>query len=139
MGGHRLSAGGLRCFVSRVKNGSAPSLTLSTYEALQRLLTDHTGAGRVVTASIAGAIAGPLGWIACYPIEVYRIHTQASSKRSAGFRADITRISESGGGGVRAWFRGCASCCLRSALQIPTTMLVFESLQAKTRETAGQK
>ena len=64
---------------------------------------------------------------------LYRIHTQASSKRSAGFRADIMRISESGGGGVRVWFRGCASCCLRSALQIPTTMLVFESLQAQTR------
>ena len=116
-----------------VRDCGATGVFLGSYEALQRLLTDHTGAGRVVTASIAGAIAGPLGWIACYPIEVYRIHTQASSKRSAGFRADITRISESGGGGVRAWFRGCASCCLRSALQIPTTMLVFESLQAQTR------
>lgn len=96
----------------------------------QRQLPDSSSV--LLPAIAAGAISGPLGWIFCYPIEVYRIHSVQSGPCKLGVWARVCQIHQKGGGGVagtRIWFRGLAACSMRASLQVPATMAVFEVLR----------
>lgn len=109
------------------------------YEYSKRMIDDaHIFSSRsLLPAMLAGMFAGPIAWTLTYPIEVYRIHAFDEQfcrkfRKGAGWRASLSlarAIHRNGGGGLpgcRAWFHGLPACALRSCLQMPATMVVFE-------------
>lgn len=78
----------------------------------------------------AGAIAGPLGWISCFSIEVTRIHWQANPGKWPSVWHCVVDVYRSCGG-LGAFFRGLPVACVRSSLQISVTMALFEKLRSQ--------
>jgi hypothetical protein len=116
-----------------LRDSYATGVFLGSYESLRRWCLD-SGHSNLIAGLVAGAVAGPLGWIACYPIEIVRIHwQQADPKRWSSVVGCARHIYQTGGPG--AFFRGLPLCCARSALQISVTMMMFESiLEYKTED-----
>lgn len=83
---------------------------------------------------VAGATAGPFGWLVCHPIEVYRVDAFAKINANAqeGFFERAKRIHATCGGGIygiRSWYRGFLCCTYRCVIQIPVTMTIFETVR----------
>ena len=107
----------------------ATGFFLAPYEATRRVAMADFGLSAVVAGLVAGVVAGPAGWIACYPIEVLRIRWMVVDDPVAkwgSYRNAARAIYAEAGAG--AFFRGLPLNCLRSALQIPVTMAVYEAL-----------
>eukprot|EP00929_Paragymnodinium_shiwhaense_P086518 TRINITY_DN47018_c0_g1_i1.p1 TRINITY_DN47018_c0_g1~~TRINITY_DN47018_c0_g1_i1.p1 ORF type:complete len:272 (+),score=53.00 TRINITY_DN47018_c0_g1_i1:66-881(+) len=99
---------------------------LGVYETVQQALEkQYPGIDRVTGAMLAGAVGGPLGWVACYPLEVLRI--RQAEHRNFHIWQDFVATTRRQGFSV--WYRGCFICCLRSALQISSTMAVVEAIR----------
>lgn len=78
------------------------------YEGLSQWWMDSYGASRPVAAVAAGVVAGPLGWIACYPIEVVRIRWMCVPDGAAARCGSYTALAKEilAEQGVRGFFRG---------------------------------
>lgn len=105
---------------------------LGSYEVVKRLAQQSFGKqSDFIVGFTAGAVAGPVGWIVCYPVEVVRIHWQANGVNGkpqhwATYRACARSLYAQYG--WRVFFRGLPTCCVRSTVQISTTMATFEVL-----------
>ena len=121
-----------RLLVARDGLGTGVFLGSYTFvhDALQR-----RGWGVSERAAVAGAIAGPLGWLGIYPIEIARIQMQQAPGLPATPVAAARALARRHGLDPRFWWRGCGTCCARSVLQIPVTMMVFENVVAAAYRT----
>jgi solute carrier family 25 carnitine/acylcarnitine transporter 20/29 len=112
-----------------LRDSYATGCFLGSYEFLFRRANAHWENG-MVAGLAAGCIAGPIGWIVCYPLEVVRIRWTAadvgrwSSARNCA--AELWRVE-----GVAGFFRGLPVACLRSSVQISVTMMCFEGLRGR--------
>lgn len=113
-----------------LRDGHATAVFLGTYEWCKRRCSQHPFDLSPLPAScIAGAISGPAGWVACYPVEVVRINFHNSNQVAswAAYRAVVQDLYRKGG--VSMFFRGLPVCCARSSVQIAATMVVFEAFR----------
>jgi len=117
---------------------------LGSYEVLFRMIRRRRAndSGPQISAGLASIIAGPSGWLACYPIEMYRIHQQSSAQGSTGIASNAEGFGQwlrrlHADGGHRGWatvgrlYRGFPCRAVGSSLQIAVTMVVFESIRAR--------
>jgi len=109
-----------------VRDCYATGFFLTPYEALRRKFVTDLGWSITASALMAGAIAGPIGWVCCYPIEITRILYQSDQKFTS-YRQCVRQIY--GEFGVAGFFRGLPTCCVRSSFQIACTMAMFEQLK----------
>lgn len=100
---------------------------LGSYEMIKRSVL-KTGSSNLTAGFVAGSIAGPLGWIVIYPVEIVRIHWQSSLGTWKNYWSCATSLREQHG--WRVFFRGLPCCCLRSSVQISVTMAMFETLRS---------
>jgi len=129
-----LSAKDLACAlrIIAVRDAGGNAFFMLTYEALfqaGRRRLDSGSGSTLAAAMAAGAVAGPMGWITVYPIEIYRIKLQTETQPVSpeSLLARVQRFHGGKGiGGISQWWRGCPGCCLRSVIQIPITMGAFE-------------
>lgn len=116
-----------------LRDAAGTPFFLGTYELTFRWLRRDApeGSSPMRSAMIAGAVAGPIGWISIYPIEVYRIN--ASQAGDCASRNVWSHIRHMSGGRLTmrslrdVWFKGAVAAVIRSMICIPITMAVFES------------
>lgn len=109
---------------------------LGTYEPLFRWLRRDApeGSSPIPSAMLAGMVAGPIGWISIYPVEVYRIN--ASRVVQDGQQTVMERVRHLSGGSLTlrsistVWYKGLVAAVMRSVICIPVTMAVFESFRS---------
>ena len=108
-----------------LRDGYSTGFFLSSYHYIKQALSESGRFSPTATSLAAGAIAGPIGWIVCYPVEVVRIYWQGQPGWGS-YGAVVRHVYKQGG--VAAFFRGLPACCVRSSLQISMTMTVFDAL-----------
>jgi len=104
----------------------ATGVFLGSYEVIRRYC-ERWNFSPYQSAIISGAIAGPFGWITCYPVEVLRLHYQGHPEFTS-YRSCAGNLYKTQG--FVGFWRGLPMCCVRSAFQIAGTMAVFEELRA---------
>ena len=101
---------------------------LLLYDSLMREL-GRRRFGHLESVAMASTIAGPFAWIICYPIEVLRIQTQQRrTTLPSGIVPAARYLLRENGGSLAFWYRGLPVACARGAVQLPATLVVFESL-----------
>lgn len=112
-----------------VRDAWATGFFMGSYEATRRVAIADAGLSPWVAGLAAGLVAGPVGWVVCYPVEVLRIRWMCTDdpRGKWGSYSNAARAIYAEAG-AKAFFRGLPACCARSALQIPVTMAVFEVL-----------
>mmetsp|Transcript_374 Transcript_374/g.699 ORF Transcript_374/g.699 Transcript_374/m.699 type:complete len:268 (+) Transcript_374:190-993(+) len=105
---------------------------LGSYEVVKRAFIAAEQPNSVA-GFFAGLVAGPIGWIVIYPIEVVRIHWQSNgvNGKAVSWPSYLSCAkSLLAQNGWSVFVRGLPVCCLRSAIQISVTMSIFEELKA---------
>mmetsp|Transcript_17830 Transcript_17830/g.41833 ORF Transcript_17830/g.41833 Transcript_17830/m.41833 type:complete len:271 (+) Transcript_17830:48-860(+) len=109
-----------------LRDGPGTFVYLGCYEYAKRQLETLSWPSCTKTA-LAASIAGPVGWISIYPIEVVRIRFQGE----LGWTS-YTEVCKHiyARNGISGFFLGMGTCLIRSSFQISCTLVIFESMRA---------